>query len=280
MPNYKFVESEEDLLRNIHELYKYELQWREVVGNAPKYFVHSKINSENRFGLSKFSAFKDITVEDYLAKYRYEIGGGTTQNHIRYITNKEWIPFDELPVNEQNSFSNWIHSFFPNYNLSNSAFITISDKGKKPESKKRKKRKLSPEELEEKLEIQNKIGAIGELIAVEYEKNRLLNLGFKESEFSIEHVALENVSKGFDILSNAKGEERCIEVKSSITNNEFYISENEKNVLEDLEDKAFIYLVKISNFEKEEGRVIKEIQNPIPKLKDKFRTVLYRVKVN
>lgn len=278
MPNYKLIDSIEDLLRNIIELNKYELQWREVVGNAPKYFVHSKIKSEDKFGVSKFSAFKDITVESYLAKYRYEIGGGTTQNHIKYITGKDWIPFQNLSVKEQNSFSNWIHDFFPNYNLKNSAFITISNNSK--EQKRRKSKNLSPEELEQKLEIQNKIGAIGELIAIEYEHNRLLNLGFTESEFSIEHTALESVSKGFDILSKVKDEERCIEVKSSITNNEFYISENEKNVLEDLEEKAFIYLVRISNFEKEEGNVIKEIQNPIPKLKDKFKPVLYKVKVN
>ena len=148
MPNYKLVDSKEDLLRNIIELNKYELQWREVVGNAPKYFVHAKIKSEDKFGVSKFSAFKDITVESYLAKYRYEIGGGTTQNHIKYVTGKDWIPFQNLSVKEQNSFSNWIHDFFPNYNLKNSAFITISDNGKEQKRRRRKRRNLSPEELE------------------------------------------------------------------------------------------------------------------------------------
>lgn len=280
MPKYKFIESEEELLRNVIELNMHELQWREVVGNAPKYFVHAKIESEDKFGLSKFCAFKDITVESYLTKYRYEIGGGTTQNHIKYVTGKDWVPFDVLTLNEQESFSNWILGFFPNYNLSNSAFISISDKDKERKGSRSKNRNLSPEELEERLEIQNKIGAIGELVAMEYEKNRLLELGFEESEISIEHIALGNVSRGFDILSKVKNEERCIEVKSSISNNEFYISENEINILEQLKDKAFIYLVTISNYEQSEGSVIREIQNPIPKLKDELKPILYRVKIN
>ncbi|MDO9087335.1 MAG: DUF3883 domain-containing protein [Anaerolineaceae bacterium] len=94
------------------------------------------------------------------------------------------------------------------------------------------KHSITPEEFEKRSKKQNKIGYLAELTILDYEKNRLnskLNI-----IHSIIHVALENISAGYDILSyemDNKGSifiERHIEVKAvSIIDYKFYWSRNE-----------------------------------------------------
>ena len=62
--------------------------WKATTGNAPKYFVHIQNGEKHSFGLSKFCAFKDISVEEYISTCRYKTNGGTTQKYIAKLTGK------------------------------------------------------------------------------------------------------------------------------------------------------------------------------------------------
>lgn len=92
----KFIKNKENLTNSVVEFFSKPEFWKVTIGNAPKYFVHIKNGNVHNFGLSKFCAFNDITVENYISKHRYETNGGTTQKHIVKISTQNWIKRTEI----------------------------------------------------------------------------------------------------------------------------------------------------------------------------------------
>jgi len=264
--DYKFVDDEKELAESTVEFFSKPEFWKATIGgNAPKYFVHIQDGKNHIFGLSKFCAFRNITVEEYISSYRYKTDGGTTQKHIVNLTETEWKPRKEIDSEIRKEFDNWISEFHPNYNLENASFITITQEKK---VKKRKQKFIDPKTLEDKLKLQREIGEIGEEIAYDYEINRLKKSGVKNTEKYLEHTSKLNSGAGFDITCLAKKDNRYIEVKSSLNDNiDFFITENEYCTLEQLGNEAFIYLVHVTNLEKKEGKVFMVLKNPILELK-------------
>lgn len=62
---------------------------------------------------------------------------------------------------------------------------------------------------------------------------------------------------------------------------QIFISENEKNTLQSLGDKAYLYFVEISDLENKIGSVSELIKNPIKLFEEENRLdpVAYRVKI-
>lgn len=276
--DYKFIDNEIELAESIVEFFEKPEFWRATIGNAPKYFVHIKNGNQHSFGLSKFCAFKNIEVEEYISEYRYKTNGGNTQKHISKITRKNWIPRKKIENEIREEFDNWITQFHPNYTLDNASFITISNFNQiKPEIK-----FVDPKTLEENLKLQREIGEIGEQIVIQYELNRLRNLGIKNAEKYIEHTSKKNSAAGFDIGCFVKKDNRFIEVKSSLNNKlDFFITENEYCTLEKLGNEAYIYLVHITDYVKKEGKVFKTLRNPVKELKltGSLKPIAYKAKL-
>ena len=111
------------------------------------------------------------------------------------------------------------------------------------------KRKLSQEELLLKLKKQQEDGDAGEIFVVEYETKRLS----RHQRFP-KRISSIDVSAGYDILSyqnsNSQNYDRYIEVKSYRGKPHFYWSANEKKVAEALGENYFLYLVDLSEMER------------------------------
>lgn len=266
------VETQEDLSSSIKNFMDSPEYWRDAIGSNPKYFICLKDNNLYQFGLSKFCAFKDIDLEEYIIKYRHTIGGGKTQKHISKVCDKEWLPLKKSPPNLQSQFSGWFYQVTNGSLKTDNIYIIILDFVSK--RKKRRSRKISPDFLEDQLERQKTIGEIGEKIAVQYEKARLESIGIKNPDAYIQQVSLLNVASGFDIRSRHKKSSRYIEVKSATRNDgKFFISINELETLKKLGDESFIYIVHITDLNEKEGNVVMEIQNPVLKL-EKYNQLL------
>jgi len=273
-----FIEEIEDLFKSVTEYNSKPEFWKASLGSSPKYFLHFKQNDSHYFGLSKFCVFKDICVEEYIESYRYKTDGGTAQKMISKIVKKKWIPKDQVDAEIQNEFTNWVQDFFPNYNPNNANFITLifnENIYKKPKG-------ITPDELRMMLDYQSQIGLLGENIAYQYELERLKKMNINNPVSNITKMYDINVSAGYDIHTETKNETRFIEVKSSVNNvDNFFLSENEFKSLEMLRDKAYIYLVKITNFEQACGHVEQVLQNPIEYLRNNnfLKPIAYKVKI-
>jgi hypothetical protein len=139
-------------------------------------------------------------------------------------------------------------------------------------------RKLTLDDLEEKLARQREIGALGEKVAYIYETFRLSNLHCENPEKHISEEYKNNVGAGYDLSSNFNGEKRFIEVKSSVVSNDsFFLSENERVKLSELGEEAYIYLVKIDESDDKNSMVTEEIKNPIADSRLSIEPVAYKV---
>lgn len=123
----------------------------------------------------------------------------------------------------------------------------------------------TPEQLEKKLQTMKEIGLAGERIIFDYEKNKLIALGLKNLSDKVEWVSQYDCKAGYDILSfDEQGNHKYIEVKSSTSNSEkFYLSNNEIDISEKLQDQYFIY--KVNNLKS--MPFITKIKNPAKLLK-------------
>ena len=81
--------------------------WRDAIGSHPKYFVHVESSTEQLFGLSKFCAFRDTSLEDYVTGVRNTIDGGTTQKLISRVCGNDWTPLKSTPRKLQREFRKW-----------------------------------------------------------------------------------------------------------------------------------------------------------------------------
>lgn len=279
---YRFVLDKNELSASVNEFHSKPEFWRAVLGSSPKYFVHQMVQGEHQFGLSKFVAFNNIEVEEYLSRFRYRTDGGTTQKHIRWLSKVNWTPYSDLSASTQEAFGNWIHEFFPNYNLQNASFIAVSGTsdwtGKTNKS-------VTPDELQKRLVHQKQIGDVGEQIALEYEVGRLGELGVKNPQKYVEHVAVKSVGAGYDIYSKIRKpkEERFIEVKSTTSDHEgFIITENEVTTLRSLGENAYLYMVRVSDLKNKEGAVVRVVRNPISFIEEQgqLKPIAFKVKLD
>lgn len=256
-----FVKTVAELVNSVRAFMDAPEYWRDAIGSHPKYFVHIDADNGPIFGLSKFCAFREISLEDYVVELRSTIGGGATQKHIKRICGKDWLPLTSAPRTVQRQFKEWFESFTDGKLGFDSIQIMTIDKNIKPTKPPR--RAVSPEELQKRLAAQTKIGRIGEEIAMAYERTRLKSLGAAGSNIDLEHVSLRNTAAGFDIRSSYKKEIRYIEVKSSTSSDgSVYVSSNEISTLQKHGDSAFLYVVHVTNVVKREGRVVQVIRNP------------------
>jgi len=254
--------------------------WRDAMGNNPKYFLHIDSKQGPLFGLSKFCAFSNITLQDYVVSQRHNTGGGTTQKLISKISGKDWMPLATTDSGIRKKFEQWFSGIVGNkISRDNINIIVLDDVPTKTE---KSKRAISPEDLQKRLKRQNEIGKVGELIALEYEIGRLNALGAKVAKNLVEHVALVNAAAGFDIRSCFAKVTRYIEVKSStVIDGAFYISPNEINTLQKHGASGFIYLVHITDLIQRTGNVIREVSNPFPEGEnaESLSVALYRAKL-
>jgi hypothetical protein len=269
MTDERFVESINELVSSTLAFAESPEYWREAVGSHPKYFTHYLEGKYHRFGLSKFCAFKGISLEAYVTHHRRTTDGGVTQKHISKVAGVRWKPY--LGVNPviQREFKLWIESFFPHYDPREASIISLSLGQRKLNARRGRKIQLSPGDLAKKLERQTKVGQIGEKIALAYEIGRLARAGVDQPEEKVDHVAKRNVAAGYDIWSHPAGREtRFIEVKSTTGKiEEFFVTSNEISTLNTHGKSAFIYLVAVTDIERKQGHVRAEIQDPIRFLK-------------
>jgi len=130
-----------------------------------------------------------------------------------------------------------------------------------------------------------KNGLLGEKLVIDYEKERLTQLGREDLVEKIKWISRDDDNKGYDIISfdigeNNKVEQKYIEVKTTSENDttDFYISSNELDAMGKLKKQYFIYrvynvnsdnpklfILEYKNFKK----MIKlEIENYIAKIKE------------
>ena len=133
-----------------------------------------------------------------------------------------------------------------------------------------KKRKITLKQLENDLKLKNQIGQIGEYIAYNFEKNRLLTSGFAKESEKVKPISQDYANAGYDISSfNGKSNnlefDRFIEVKSSLgTEFDFHWTINEIETAKNLGEKYWIYFIsKIDIQEKTTSNKPIMIQNPI-----------------
>jgi hypothetical protein len=92
-----------------------------------------------------------------------------------------------------------------------------------------------------------KLGLDGELLVIEFEQNRLNELGLDDLSREVVHTSVvQGDGAGYDILSfNEDGTPRYIEVKTTrgSLNTDFYMSPNEINFSEKHPDNFFLYRV-------------------------------------
>ncbi|WP_336514917.1 DUF3883 domain-containing protein [Pollutibacter soli] len=123
------------------------------------------------------------------------------------------------------------------------------------------------------------IGAIGELIVLNYEVKRLARLGLNDLIRNVIHVSKESDSFGYDILSYCDNRERkYIEVKSTTQGSQapFYLTETEIRMMNTLKN-YFIYRVYNLNLETQKAEIY--FINCETQLKPfyKFEPTLFRV---
>lgn len=124
------------------------------------------------------------------------------------------------------------------------------------------KKILDEQRLESRLESQKQVGAKGEIIALEFEKNRLWELGYKHQSELVRKISHELVNIGYDIMSfNSDGivYDRFIEVKVMDVTGKFYWSKNEMYVASILKESYYLYLVS----EIDSNRNILIVRDPI-----------------
>ena len=141
-----------------------------------------------------------------------------------------------------------------------------------------KKPVFTEDELRSQLDRKNETGLRGELFVVQDEVERLRSCGCPEPKDFVHRVAAIDVGRGFDVESTWPGEERFIEVKATTrSGSDFFLTLNERNVLSELGDRAWIYRVIVDD--SGNSYVESRLQNPIKYIKeDDLLPVVWRVK--
>lgn len=130
-----------------------------------------------------------------------------------------------------------------------------------------KTKKISPLDLQKTLNDQAEVGLEAEKLVFQREVLKVQNIN---KDLKVEHIALEDVTAGYDILSYNENQEKIyIEVKAvSSTNFKFYLSSNEFNKANLMNKNYFLYLLprdlsNLSKFDYEGILKINEIKKNI-----------------
>ena len=133
-----------------------------------------------------------------------------------------------------------------------------------------KKKIFSPEQLQKKLEQQNKIGILAEKLIFQKEIQKLKNI---DKNLIPDHVSLNDVSAGYDIKSYIKKDneiyEIFIEAKAVASSNyKFHLSVDEYQTALEFGDKYYLYLLPVDysnseNFDYEKILIINNINKNI-----------------
>ncbi|PTR17228.1 uncharacterized protein DUF3883 [Nitrosospira sp. Nsp2] len=136
---------------------------------------------------------------------------------------------------------------------------------------------VSAEELQNQLQRNSEVGQAGELLVVLDELERLRECGCPDPQQYVNRVALTDVARGYDIESTWPGQERCIEVKSTtVSDSDFYITDNERKVLASLGGKGWLYRVLVKP--EGSGVMVERISEPMKKIAAEFMTpIVWRV---
>jgi len=142
--------------------------------------------------------------------------------------------------------------------------------------------RLSPKELAFILKKKDDLGKAAELEVLRYEQERLE--GHPELLAKIEHVALDDVMVGYDILSweaehqKGKAVPRYVEVKAvSKTNSGFYWSRNEVEKAKKLAGRYYLYLLPVIGNKVFDTDGLEIIPNPIASVFDNAKNWNWRV---
>jgi hypothetical protein len=278
-----FIDTNADLIESVINFMETPELWRAAVGSHPKYFVHYQSGNKHYFGLSKYCAFKDAKLDQYVANLRRKTGGGAAQKRISRVSGRSWIALNRANATVQPKFKGWFLKFFPGYDLKEVSIISLAAIHGKAVSTKRCV-SIAPTVLAKKLLHQELIGAIGEEIAYQYETQRLANLGIRHPAQWVDQVSKSNAAAGFDISSlPPRRARRFIEVKSHTSRTgSFYITRNQIETLRTFATEAYLYLVCVTNTRARKGRVVEVVRNPVAQLETRGRVtpILYEAELS
>src|SRR5437879_3590561 len=113
MTDKRFVRNIGELIESTMNFFDQPEYWPDAVGTSPKYFTHYIEGDTHYFGLSKFCAFRNVQLHDYIMRLRNTTNGNITQRHITKIAGIKWIPFSNVQPIVGTIFTGWIHNFFP-----------------------------------------------------------------------------------------------------------------------------------------------------------------------
>lgn len=208
-------------------------------------FINHDHNNNNIYLLLRTNSKSKYT---YLGKLAYKSHDPNKEKPVRFQWKiLEWEIKNDLFENiglklgysEKNKNSNAAKTKLKSKNQLIKSEIPFSPKKKRNIGK--QGNKIVKIDFIEKAISSQKIGKKGELLVVEYEKERLKKLGLNKR---ITHVSLEGDGHGYDIESyNENGEKIFIEVKTTQAgkNTSFDVSSNEVLVSEDKGNFYYIY---------------------------------------
>ena len=207
-----------------------------------------------KFGIELFELFEnDLSLANKkIVEQCFEIQDikKNIQNALEkfhYSNGKKWFPkWDVVNLFEDTQILPILYQ--TGFLQKNDLSVIVNPEFKKLISLKYKK-KIPLEQLEKNLEHQKKIGDIAEKFVLNFEKNRLKNLGFEEESNKIRQISIDFSNAGYDIESfNGKTKDgvpdRFIEVKGTTKKEfSFYWSINEINTAKELSSNYWIYHV-------------------------------------
>ena len=207
-----------------------------------------------KFGIELFELFEnDLSLANKkIVEQCFEIQDikKNIQNALEkfhYSNGKKWFPkWDVVNLFEDTQILPILYQ--TGFLQKNDLSVIVNPEFKKLISLKYKK-KIPLEQLEKNLEHQKKIGDIAEKFVLNFEKNRLKNLGFEEESNKIRQISIDFSNAGYDIESfNGKTRDgvpdRFIEVKGTTKKEfSFYWSINEINTAKELSSNYWIYHV-------------------------------------
>lgn len=163
--------------------------------------------------------------------------------------------------------------------------VDIPEYKKKNKPSKTAKKTIKKTDYLKKTKANIENGLLGEQLVIDYERERLINLGRPDLADEIEWISQKDDSKGYDIISfdiinKNKIQKRHIEVKSTEENatKDFYISKNEIKAMNELKNQYFIYRIYklktrkpklfILEYEDFKNKIKLEVENYIAKFKE------------
>ena len=139
---------------------------------------------------------------------------------------------------------------------------------------------ITYEDFLKQQERKSEIGIAGEEIAVQFEIARLRDECKCPSPADfVKRISIDDVGRGYDIESTYINHERSIEVKATTRETlGFFISKNERKVLQQLNSRAWIYMVSVN--ENGKGTVCQALQDPMGTIPESaFEPVQWRVDI-